>query len=245
MAAEQVTEQVAEHIEEVAEVTRKIDTRVVGFFLGGVGVGAVIGFFYGYRFNQEKIKAELFKESEEEIARIREDYRQKILAAKPKPPVEQVLEERGYKAKTEPEPERPLPPPVPISYPQITHRTTLTEKDKMDGWSFPREMASRRSDQPFIIHQDEFAQNDSEYPQATYIYYVEDDVLADEDNTVITKRDELIGPNVLNRFGHGTDDYNILYVRNPVLELDIELCRNAASYEEEVLGLTNESGEDT
>lgn len=250
MATEQVAEQ-------VAEVTREIDQRVVGAFLGGVAIGAICGFVLGYRFNREKIKAEAFKKSEEEVEKIREMYATKVATAvPPKPSVEELMAERGYSTKTVVEeveiPARPLPPPVPITEEELRERplhptptdstqrvfrTELTEKDKHTNWSFPREMAQRTADRPHIIHQDEFANNDSEWQQVTYVYYVEDDVLTDTDDSPIDNRDELIGPGVLNRFGHGSDDYNIVYVRNPVLELEIEICRSPGSYQEEVLGL--------
>lgn len=255
MAAEQVAEQVAESLEAAAEVTREINTHAVGIFFGGVGVGAIFGFILGYRFNREKIKAEAFKQSEEEIAKFREIYQQKILAAQPKPTVEEVVVERGYSVGVTEEElkQRPLKPPVPMTEqelrdrplkerpPEDPHKRVFrsedAEKDKMDGWSFPQEMMRRNSDHPYIIHQDEFASSDTDYAQVTYVYYAGDDVLVDEDEKPLTNRDFLIGPNVLTRFGHGTDDYNILYVRNPNLELEFEICRTLGSYEEEVLGL--------
>lgn len=261
MATEQVVEQVAESFEDVAEATRHIDARLVKYFLGGVGVGAAVGFFIGYRFNREKIKAEAFKDSEEEIARIREHYHRKDVAREnesEKADLVALTVEKGYSyvendvegppgiadleaLRDRPvEPERPLPPPVPVDPARRVFRSTSTEKDKHDGWNFPREMASRTPDRPHIIHQDEFANNETEYAQVTYTYYAEDDVLVDENEDIINDRDALVGAGSLNRFGHGTDDFNILYVRNPVLELDIEICRSPGSYEVEVLGLERE-----
>lgn len=261
MAAEQVAEQVAEHIEEVAEVTRNINMGSVRYFLGGVGLGAAIGFFVGYRFNREKIKAEAFKESEAEIESIRENYRQKEIAREndtAKEELTQVVVREGYVEESEITPivdltalrargeevdeERPLPAPVPITPPRI-YRHVDNSKDKMEGWNFPNELRKRTSDAPHIIHQDEFAHNETEYAQVTYTYYAEDDVLTDERDEILTDRDALIGVNVLTRFGHGTDDYNILYVRNPVLELEVEICRDTGSYEEKVLGLEREPDE--
>lgn len=258
MAAEQVTEQVAEHLEEVAEVTRRIDPRLVKYFLGGLGVGAAIGFFIGYRFNHEKIKAEAFRESEAEIESIRKHYQSKIKARENENEKAELLEivvEEEYTV-DEVEPprgiqsfedlsRRPLPPPVPVNPAKRVFRSTSTEKDKMDGWNFPKELAQRSSDQPFIIHQDEFHHNEAEYTQVSYEYYEEDDVLIDEDKSVILNRDQLVVRNFAERFGHGTDDFNILFVRNPVLELDIEICRSPGSYEVEVLGLEREPDDDS
>jgi hypothetical protein len=264
MATEQVAEQVAEGLEEAAKATRQVDARAVGFFMAGTVFGIAVGLYFGYRFNREHIKAELFKESEEEIARIRETYQAKLVALEnqEKAPVEDIVKERGYTSYstkvTEQElPERPLSAPVPIEErraplpieveeptPVRTFRTTLSEKDKHDGWNYPKELAQRRADQPYIIHQDEFATNESGYPQVTYVYYAGDNILAGEDERVITNPVDLIGPGMFSRFGHGTDDYNMLYIRNPELQMEFELCRSPGSYEEEVLGLAAEEPHD-
>jgi hypothetical protein len=252
VAAELVAEQVADHLEEVAEVTRHIDARAVRYFLGGVGFGAVLGFYIGYRFNREKIKAEAFKESETEIEEIRNHYQQKVRAyenSAGKADLSDIVVREGYVADDKEgkgqvdydRSQRPLKPMVPVDPAKRIFRSTDASKDKMDGWNFPKELSHRSHDRPFIIHQDEFAQNETEYSQVTYTYYAEDDVLLGEDDDIILDRDELIGAGVLNRFGHGTDDFNILYVCNPVLEIEIEICRTSGSYEVDVLGLEHGS----
>jgi hypothetical protein len=269
MAAEQVTEQVveqvADHLEEVADATRRINPTAVKYFLGGVGVGVVIGLFVGYRYNREKIKAEAFKESEIEIAAIRESYQQKMVALEneaEKKEMVGIVVEKGYSAddtqvvldleglKGDParesyhQPTRPLRPPVPVDPPKKVFRHVDNTKDKMEGWNFPREMSSRTANKPHIIHQDEFGENETEYDQVTYTYYAEDDVLLDEKDGVLTNREILVPPDFARRFGHGSDDFNILYIRNPVLELEIEICRSPGSYEVQVLGLERESGDE-
>lgn len=247
MATEQVAEQVAEHLEEVAEVTRHIDPRLVRYFLGGVGVGAAIGFFIGYRYNRQKIRAEAFEESEAEIKSIREHYQQKATAAEnasDKASLVGIVVEEGYADKNmidldalRERSERLAHPPVPVQPAKRIFRSSDQSKDKWTGWNWPSEMTKRSSDRPYIIHQDEFAKNETEFSQTTYVYYAEDNVLVDEDERILVDTDELVGKNFANRFGHGTDDFNILYVRNPRLELEMEICRSPGSYEVEVLGL--------
>jgi hypothetical protein len=259
VAAEQVTEQVAEHLEDMAEVTRHIDAKVVRYFLGGVAFGAALGFFIGYRYNREKIKAEAFKQSEEEIDEIRNHYQQRLTAkenASEKEDLAEVVIREGYVPGPEEGPDvitqqvqydrsqRPLKPMVPVDPAKKIFRSTDASKDKMDNWNFPKELSQRTADRPYIIHQDEFAQNETEFSQVTYTYYAEDDVLVDEDDEIIVDKDETVGQGTLHRFGHGTDDYNIVHVCNPVLELEIEICRTPGSYEVEVLGLEPESNND-
>lgn len=251
MAAEGVVEQVADHLEEAAVVTRQIDSRAIGFFIGGMGFGLAVGLVFGYRFNREKIKAEAFKASEAEVEKIRTFYQQRDAARQErheKPSVEELVEERGYsiagpgvQAEVD-ERERPLPPPVPILESPAGHvhkarRTEEAEKSKHDGWDYAEELSMRSPDKPYIIHQDEFSTNESGFNQTTYEYYVVDGVLADEHDQVIEHVDMLVGEANLERWGHGSDDFNVLYIRNSRLELEFEICRNHSSYEEDVLGL--------
>lgn len=249
MATGELIEEVALNFEEVADATRRINATVVGGFLGGIGVGVAIGFFFGYRHNRETLRLEAFKNSEEEVEKIRENYRNRVTevpsAVPEKPSVEKIIEERGYSVGVETSArveeidlsQRPLPPPVPIDPHVRVFRTTEGEKSKDDNWSYPDERNRRSPDTPYIIHQDEYTQNETDYMQVTYTYFAGDDVLVDTDDTILNNRETLIGSNTLNRFGHGSDDVNILYVRNDHLQLDIEICRSSRSYEQEVQGL--------
>lgn len=240
---------VASNMEDAAQAVRSFNPKTIAFVLGGVAIGVGVGFFVGQRWRREKIKAEVFAESELELTKIREYY----ASTRPeKPALEDVVEELGYNAPPVEE-ERPLPPPVPVSPSrtmkverpsQRTGRTEVAEKDKFEGWSYPFELSQRNWKKPHIIHQDEFATGETEYAQTTYTYYAGDNVLVDTDNTVLHNRENLIGTEALRRFGHGSDDLNIVYVRNTELELEIEIVRDLGRYEVEVQGL-EEDDEDS
>jgi hypothetical protein len=73
----------------------------------------------------------------------------------------------------------------------------------------------------------------------TYTYYSGDDVLVGEDERPIPHGDAVVGQGNL-KFGHGTDDENVVYVRNDQLRLEMEICRTNSSFEEEVLGLEHD-----
>lgn len=272
MAAGALTEQTAEQLENVAEATRRLDSRVVGSFLIGAGIGVAVGFFIGYRYSKKKLRSEILAEAETEISEIRELYRQKAVAldAQDKPSVEEIIQERGYSTKAydstkahdeSDDPnfeieERAVRPPVPVHPPRFPQkelptpidprarvfRTEDGEKDKDLNWNYALEMTRRTPDSPYIIHQDEFLLNESGYSQTSYIYYAKDDVLVDEDepNVILDNRENLIGPDALRRFGHGSDDHNIVHVRNSRLELEIVINRVPGSWEQEVLGLTED-----
>lgn len=258
-------EQVASDIENVASATRRIDGRVFGSLLVGVGIGAAVGFYIGYRYNKKKLRAEIFAEAEKEIAEVRDFYQRKVISveAQDKPAVEDLVREKGYVSEEEPphieysrlddpgaEPDiRSIRPPVPVepARPIVTGNFTKTEsvpKDVNDDWDWEVEIPKRDPDLPFILHQDEYSTNESGYSQAQLIYYARDDILIDADDpqTILSNRETLIGREALNRFGHGSDDYNTVYVRNSDLEIEYEIHRVPKSWEEEIHGLENETG---
>ena len=257
MAVGALTEEVALNLEEAAAATRRINAGSVSMVLGGILIGASLGFYFGSRWNREKIRAEAFAESEREVESIRELYKQKETARQMKPPVEDLMREKGYSEEEIVEhvvDPRPLKPPVPVQEPPTTRtgysnvtpgphpivkRTEEGEKDKNDGWSYPYELSNRTPDRPYIIHQDEFKTNETDYQQVVYTYYEGDDTFTDEHDTVLENVDNLIGLSNLDRWGHGSDDIDVLYIRNSYLELEIERCRTPSSYEEVVLGMEN------
>ena len=248
MAAEPLAEAAIE------ATKRAVDARAVSFFTGGAVFGMALGFVLGYRFNREKIRAEALAEAEKEIEAIRDLYQQKATAAKAesKPSVSEIIEKRGYSTRvTEEElPARPLRPPVPVAEPkpvpvvvtepvpviveeEVKHWAppeTEGTKNKNEGWSFARELARRSAKVPYVLHQDEFEGNESGYSQTEYFYYVADDTLVDTDNNVIENRENLIGHQALSLFGHGSDDFNTVYIRNSELELEVAIHRASGSH---------------
>jgi hypothetical protein len=241
MAAGALVEEVATNLEEAAEVTRRIDPSNITFLIIGLGMGLVTGFVIGKRYNREKITAEIFQQSQEELAKIREVYLDrstKVEVAPEKPPVEEIVEERGYK--TEEVEVRPLPAPVPVQEPLVVR----TETSKDDGWDYPFELSKRTTERPYVIHQDEYSLNETGFNQAAITYYAQDGVVADEDDSRLDNVNEAVGLENLTRFGHGTDDANVVFVRNPRLQLEFEICRLDKSYEQEVEGLEHSDAED-
>lgn len=139
-------------------------------------------------------------------------------------------------------PRGPFPPreiPTPIDPNARVFRTDSAQKDKDDDWDWETEIAQRSPLFPFILHQDEFTLNESGYSQVSYVYYSIDDVLVDEDDptTILNNRENLIGAEALDRFGHGSDDYNLVHVRNSELQMEFVINRVKESWDEEVLGL--------
>lgn len=229
---EGVADEVADNLEEIAAATRRINPNSVGGFVIGLAVGVGIGFYFGHRWNREKIRAEAFQQSEEEVEKIREIYQQKAVAAVPKPTVEEVMEERGYSMGVD-TPQRPLAPPVPVREPVSAPPVPMPEED---DWDYSTELENRVAGEPYVIHQNERGEVEG-YSSVTYTYYAGDDVLVDEaDERVVLNPDLAVGVHNL-KFGHGSDDENVVFVRNDKLEMEMEICRSPRSYEEDVLGL--------
>jgi hypothetical protein len=240
-AIEAVAEEIAENLEEAAAVTRTINGKSVGLILGGALVGVAVGFYFGHKWNREKIKAEAYKQSEAEINEMREFYQQKTLVIPQKPSVEDVIEEKGYSPATE---ERSLKPPVPItifSPPNLRESVEIKDEDEI-VWDYPKELSARTVDEPYVIHLEEFQGNESGYSQVTYTYYNKDDVLVGEDERPLPHADLVVGQDNL-KWGHGSGNIDVVFVRNDKLQLEMEIDRVPTSYEEEVLGLSNDESD--
>lgn len=253
MATGPLIEEVATNLEEVAEVTRRLNAEGIGFFITGAVVGAALGFYFGYRWNREKIRAEILEEAEKTIADIREVYRETYdpepepsKKVPEKPSLDAVVEEKGYSGEVKTEEDRLLRPPVVVSPPRTSPASARDlirdehpdNKDKNEGWNYTTELAQRQMERPYIIHQDEYMTNESGYSQTTLTYYDGDDVVTEEPNdTVVENVDEIIGLNNLIHWGHGSDDINVVYIRNPKIEVEYEVCRSPKSYAEEIQGL--------
>jgi len=103
-------------------------------------------------------------------------------------------------------------------------------------WDFAAEVAKRSDDKPFIIHRDEFFGDEIDYVNASLVYYAADGVLADDKDQVIDDIVEYIGSHDNLRFGYGSQDDNIVYIRNHTLSLDMEILLNTGKYSVVVQG---------
>lgn len=92
----------------------------------------------------------------------------------------------------------------------------------------------------YVISKDSFENDDSEYTQNTLTYFADDDVLADERDQPIHNKRPIVGEDNL-RFGEESNDPNIVYIRNDILEVDFEVCLSEGSFAHEVLGVIEHS----
>ena len=234
---EQVADQVADQIQEVAEVTRRLTGREVGFFAIGAGIGVAVGFAVGYKVAEKRLQTKFQKITEQEIAEMREHYQKKMVAAQEKPSVEEIIEEKARYSDVELRAidEANAKFPAEEESVQVNVFETVTETEV--AWDYALEHKRRKmleKDVPYIIHFDEFTENEPEHEQLCYTYYEMDDILADQHDNTIDDMDAVIGLGNLGRWGHGSPgDPNIVHIRNEHLKLDFEVVHDRGSFAEE------------
>lgn len=107
-----------------------------------------------------------------------------------------------------------------------------------EEWDWDLEMAKRIDTDHYVIHYDEFIYNETGYRQETVTYYQEDDILADTKDTPIYNYKSIMGDLI---FGYGSNDKNVVYIRNDSMQMEWEVLLDLGSYQREALGLDVES----
>ena len=227
---------------------------LIGCVCGGIGV--VLGGAVGYLVTKKKLEAKYIALAEEEIREMREHFHEaKKIAQVPKPDLEELVTDLGYKPPKVSD--LGYKPPkvsdieigelavvdvVEVSDPIATNQeereiNVFDDTPTEIAWEWAEELRNRSEARPYILHEDEFVQNEREYEQTTFTYYEGDDVLCDERDTIVDDREELVSSELLEKFGHGSGNKDTLFVRNPVRELDMEITRSSGTFAQEVHGL--------
>ena len=104
-------------------------------------------------------------------------------------------------------------------------------------WDYDAELAARTSNEPYILHHEEFHSEESGYTQQTLCYYQGDNQVTDEQDSPVYNFPTILGDL---RFGHGSGDPNVVYIRNDKLRAEYEVLLHSGSYAKEVLGIEQE-----
>ena len=207
-----------------------------------LGSGAV-GVFVGYKIAEKRLGAAFDERLDKETADMKEYYQlakkpfatpqeaAAVLIAEPEPPEEEtpaeVLNER-------------------VAYHKIVKSEYQTsqesqEEEVVEGEYGPEQPPSIPRDltKPHIITQEEFLENETEWNQVTLEWYAEDGILADDRDTTVDDPDKVIGLGNIDHFGMNSSDPNIVHIRNPAMELEIELTFNPGSFRKLILGEEN------
>lgn len=109
-----------------------------------------------------------------------------------------------------------------------------------DEWDDEKERADRDALHPYVIHKDEFHSEESGYTQTTLTYYAGDNIMVDEEDKPVYNYEDVTGPL---RFGHGSGDANVFYVRNDKRRAEYEVLHDTGLYSEEILGVEIEDNQ--
>jgi len=247
VTAENVHE-IADHIPEVVQSLTKVK---FGFAALGAAVGAATAAFVTYRLLDKKLREQYAAQAEEEIDGMRDHFRSRLVVKEEKPDLSalnQRTKDLGYQG---PQPVQGGPgAPVTSATPEVETRNifeTTPQSFTVTGsghqWDYDKEVAYRATlvpGAPYVIHEDERHDQDCvDYADTTLTWYSGDDILCDDDDRALPDVEEIIGLANLARFGDGTDDENVMFIRNDRLEVIMEVNRSPNSYTEEVHGLSH------
>lgn len=104
----------------------------------------------------------------------------------------------------------------------------------LPDWDYEAEQANRESGEPYVLHKDEFLEEESGFSQESLTYYAGDDILVDSADQPVPNYNRVMGEL---RFGHGSGDPNVVYIRNENVRMEWEILRHEGQYAVEVLGL--------
>lgn len=252
MAAGEVVEETIEAVD-VVEVARALSSRDVGLLFGGVGIGVAFGFAGGYFLLKKKLELKYETLADTEIADMKEHYNAKIRALdsrSEKKTLEEVTKDLGYTTDGEgrvpyhqvgSEPDKPMGEEEANG--NVTNVTNVFNQPQPaveTEWDYSEEAKNRGSNIPYVIHKDEYTESVAGYEQHTLTYFEGDDVLSNEQDTVIEDQDETIGLGNLSKFGHGSGDPHIVYIRNESMKVDIEVVHSDGKFATEVHGFQDD-----
>lgn len=265
-AVAETAEAVSDQAEAFANATRALTAAKIQFTTIGYLMGAATGALIAWKLAYRKAELRYSRIADEEVAAMSEHYHAKVrgLEASQKGNLDDLVVERGYgepstdekppmavsppsevvEAVTDSSSEETtrVPPPVPTDpAPRVKvsniFRDAPNDAAIMDSWNYEAEKRRRSPDTPYVIHYDERYEFE-DYNEMTLTYFEKDDVLSNERDEVIhgEERESLVGEGNLDRFGHGSNDPSVVYIRNDRLEMVVEVCKSPQAYAQEVHG---------
>lgn len=244
----------------MADVTEEVVEQVMiplSRAFVGAGLALAGGLLIGYGVAEKRLRMKYKEIADDEIEAMRNHYRSKEIAREEKPELEKIVAEQGYVPAPIPDKEQVTGSDLtrPRSIQDVVGPETaedaaikrgIVERERAenvfdkaaveDEWDYEEEVRMRRPDYPYVIHLDEVGEV-SEMDSLTWTYYEGDEVLCNASDEVVTDVERSVGLANLDKFGHGSKDANVVYVRNVLLGIEIEIIKSPGRYDEEVLGL--------
>ena len=255
MITEEKVIEAAEAVQE--DIVEAVSRNPLPFALGGFVFGAVVSAGVTFFFTRRHLDTKYNEIAQEEIEAMRDHYHSKTVALESRvrkevmtEDLDKIVVEQGYSEKpgdiSDGPPMAVQPPDVDIVEPtQVRNIFRDRPEPPVEEfvWSFAEEHKRRDPNLPYVIHYDEIHEMD--YQQVELTYYDGDGVLCNDRDEIFDPEDldRVIGEKNLDRFGHGSNDPLVVYIRNDNLELIYEISKTDQSYAEAVHGFTKESWE--
>lgn len=217
--------------------------------LAGAAVGATASFVVVKKILEKKYEQELI----DEMAKAREHYEKRSAAVIVNHEQPFATPDEAVAALIQPYQDTPVGDPRPnvsevIKEIQAADRNVFEDEPPVDeydtgtdaAWAIPdfvyeEEVKKRSSLAPYIITDEEFNESD-EHEKFSLTYYEGDKVLADDHDEPVDDIEGSVGRENLLRFGHGSNDSRIVYVRNEKRKVDFEIAQHDGSFAE-IIGL--------
>lgn len=269
---EEVVEQITEAAPEFIEAVDGIRTSfvILGVVLAAAS-GAAAGYFIADR--RAKLKYQQIADEEiAEMREHYYEKGLALEAEKGKGDLAQIVKDKGYVSTDDSRPPMAVQPPKSVVESEddrageapddsamseddvegpngvkVRHHNVFNDREVVVPyeWDLNTELKRRTPDTPYVIHYDERDDMDG-YSQVSYTYYAADDVLCNENDEVVDpnyERDNLVGEANLERFGHGSNSPEIVFIRNDNLEMVMEIVKSPNSFATEVHGFSHEGWE--
>lgn len=220
-------------------------------FLGGAAVGATAAFLITKKVLEKKFDNELT----EQVALAKEHYSKRSSAviinteqpyASPDEAAEALLQPYLPTMADDP---RPSVDEV-VKDIQSMDRNLFEDEPDQDEYDtsddaaygipdfiYEDEVKKRTALLPYVITDEEFAEGHPGHEQFSLTYYEGDKVLADDKDEVVSDIINTVGQENLLKFGHGSNDSRIVYIRNEKRHVDFEVIQHDGNYAD-MIGLT-------
>jgi hypothetical protein len=255
-AIEQTIDTIENQVDRVVTVTKNNPFLIAGAFVVGAGIGGFVA--YKIAVKRTTLKYEIILEDEIEAAK---GFYKRLAKdgefSSPESAVDALVPEEAVEALTQYQgkdkkrvayekvelAEEPAKIEVKVEKPQTTVNVFAEHATDPRDWDWDRELILRAEnpEAPYVISFEEFSDNPDHHEQTTLTYYAADDTLADEKESPIDNVDYVVGEDNLTRFGHGSNDSSVVYIRNERIDSDFEVIRSEGSYRKEVLGMDEET----
>lgn len=254
------TEEVVEAVNTAVDVVEDVASDVVTvtrnnpYILGAVAaVGITLGAFGGYHFAKKRMTAHYDHILQQEIDHAKKFYAQLHKADEPtvadavknritpeerEEVVQAALALREYQGEEGVEIEV-KGTDVEETEVVVKEENIFLKKDDFDYQEALEERLENGGEHPYVISHVEFMENDPEHEQESVTYFEGDDIVCDEKDESLEPA-YTVGEDNLTKFGYGSNDNNVVYVRNEKLGIDYEILRSRGKYTREVLGVIDD-----